>query len=350
VFGGFFDIPGKEKKLRQIEDQIAADPDFWNNPEKSGGVLKEKKALESAIGRVAKVEATIGDLEAALEMAGMGDDASLAEANEFHDWVKAEIKSMEVQSLLGGEMDMSDAIIKINAGAGGTESCDWASMLMRMYIMYAERKGWGVEVYDELAGEEAGIKNATLGITGPYAFGMLKAESGVHRLVRISPYDSNARRHTSFVSVFVSPQIDDTVKIEINPADIRVDTYRASGAGGQYVNRTDSAVRFTHMPTGIVVASQTQRSQHQNRENAMKLLRAALYEREMQSRREAQAAVEATKSDISFGSQIRSYVLHPYQMVNDHRTEFKTVATDKVLNGDLDELINEYLMATRKPQ
>ena len=238
---------------------------------------------------------------------------------------------------------MNAAILTINAGAGGTESCDWASILFRMYLRYAERKGWQADVHDLLPGEEAGIKNATIEITGEFAYGLLKAENGVHRLVRISPFDSNARRHTSFASVFVTPVVDDTIEIEINPADLKVDTYRASGAGGQHVNKTDSAVRITHMPTGLVAASQTQRSQIQNRENAMKLLRSALYERELEKRRAAAQALENTKTDISFGHQIRSYVLHPYKLIKDHRTDYESHSPDDVLDGGLDEFINEFL-------
>jgi peptide chain release factor 2 len=262
--------------------------------------------------------------------------------------LKEQVGLLETQSLLSGEQDMSAAILTINAGAGGTESCDWASMLFRMFLRYAERKGWSVEIHDVLGGETAGIKNATVEVTGDFAYGLLKTESGVHRLVRISPFDSNARRHTSFASVFVAPVIDDTVEIDINPADLRVDTYRASGAGGQHVNKTDSAVRITHIPTGIVAASQTQRSQIQNRENAMKLLRAGLYEREMEKRRAASAAVEAAKSDISFGHQIRSYVLHPYKLVKDHRTDLESHSPDDVLDGKIDEFVNEYLAQAKE--
>jgi peptide chain release factor 2 len=221
--------------------------------------------------------------------------------------------------------------------------------MFRMYLRFAERKGWPTEIYDMLSGEEAGIKNVTFTVSGPYAFGLLKSESGVHRLVRISPFDSNARRHTSFASVFVTPVVDDNIEIDINPSDLRVDTYRASGAGGQHVNKTESAVRITHIPTGVVVASQTQRSQHQNRDNCMKLLRSALYEREMEKRRKAQGELEATKSDISFGSQIRNYVLHPYQLVKDVRTDHETSDSAGVLDGDLEPFINAYLVATRKP-
>lgn len=250
---------------------------------------------------------------------------------------------METQSLLGDPLDKNDAIITINAGAGGTESCDWANMLLRMYQRFGERKGWDIELIDVLDGEEAGIKNATIQISGSYAFGLLKAESGVHRLVRISPFDSAARRHTSFVSVFITAIIDDDIEIEVNPADVRVDTYRASGAGGQHINKTDSAVRMTHNPTGIVVQCQSQRSQHQNRDKAMQMLKSKLYERELEERRKQQAEVEGGKADIGWGSQIRSYVLHPYKMVKDHRTNHEIHNPDAVLDGDIDSFIKEFL-------
>jgi peptide chain release factor 2 len=318
-------------------------PDFWSNPKLSAPLLKEKKSLELALERVRKLEQLEGDLEAAMEFAGAGEAEYLTEANTIYDSLAKDVQALEVQSLLSGETDLNAAILTINAGAGGTESCDWASILMRMYLRYAERKGWQADVHDALAGEEAGIKNATIEITGDFAYGLLKAENGVHRLVRISPFDSNARRHTSFASVFVTPVIDDSIEIEVNPADLRIDTYRSSGAGGQHVNKTDSAVRITHMPSGIVVASQTQRSQIQNRENAMKLLRSALYEREIEKRRAAQQALENTKTDISFGHQIRSYVLHPYKLIKDHRTDFESHTPDSVLDGGLDDFINEYL-------
>lgn len=318
-------------------------PDFWSNPKLSAPVLKEKKSLELAINRVKRLDNLSGDLDTALEFAEAGEAEYLDEARGLYDELSKEVAALEIQSLLSGETDMNGAILSINAGAGGTESCDWASMLYRMYLRYAERKGWQTEVHDLLAGEEAGVKNATIEITGDFAYGLLKAENGVHRLVRISPFDSNARRHTSFASVFVTPVIDDSIEIDINPADLRVDTYRSSGAGGQHVNKTDSAVRITHLPSGIVVASQTQRSQIQNRENAMKLLRSALYERELDKRRAAQQALENTKTDISFGHQIRSYVLHPYKLVKDHRTDLESHTPDAVLDGSLDEFINEYL-------
>lgn len=345
--GGFFDVEGKSNKLKQLEDQVSADPNFWNDPQKSAPILKEKKALETAIERSTRLRSTRDDLEVAIEFAEGGDAEALSEAESLLVKLKAELTELEAQALLSGEVDLNDAVVTINAGAGGTESCDWAQILMRMYLRYAERKGWTSEIYDVLDGEGAGIKNCTFEVRGPYAFGMLKAESGVHRLIRISPFDSNARRHTSFASIYVTPVIDDSINIEINPADLEIGTFRASGAGGQHVNKTESAVRIKHIPTGIVVASQTQRSQHQNRDNAMKLLRGALYEREMEARRKAAGELEATKSDISFGSQIRTYTLHPYQLVKDERTEYKTSQSADVLDGDLDTFIHTYLVANR---
>jgi len=308
--------------------------------------LKEKKGLEIAVATAKKLQTMVDDLNAALELAQSGDEDYHAEAESILTNLRQDLTYLETQSLLGGDLDINPAIVTINAGAGGTESCDWAQMLFRMYLRFAERKGWKTEIYDYLAGETAGIKNVTFEVTGDYAFGQLKTESGVHRLVRISPFDSNARRHTSFASVYVSPVVDDSIEIEINPADLRVDTYRSSGAGGQHVNKTDSAIRITHLPTGVVVACQTQRSQHQNRDQAMKMLRGALYERELEERRKKQEALENSKSDISWGHQIRSYVLHPYKLAKDHRTDFESHDPDEVLDGGLDGFINQYLEAS----
>ncbi|MCX6117195.1 MAG: peptide chain release factor 2 [Proteobacteria bacterium] len=347
---GFFDLERKADRLRDIESQIELTPDFWTNPKVSAPILKEKKALELALNQVKKLEGDEGDLDAAIELAGAGESDYIAEAESLYTELSKHLRVLEVQSLLSGETDMNAAILTINAGAGGTESCDWASILMRMYLRYAERKGWQADVHDILSGEEAGVKNATIEITGDFAYGLLKAENGVHRLVRISPFDSNARRHTSFASVFVAPVVDDTIEIDINPSDLKIDTYRASGAGGQHVNKTDSAVRITHMPSGIVTASQTQRSQVQNKENAMKLLRSALYEREMEKRRAAQTALENTKTDISFGHQIRSYVLHPYKLIKDHRTDYESHSPDEVLDGKLDDFVNEFLAQSKESE
>lgn len=284
---------------------------------------------------------------AACELSEDGEEFA-SEAAGLSSELQAELKELEVQSLLGGELDINPAVVTINAGAGGTESCDWASMLYRMYVRYAERHGYGVDAYDLQAGDEAGIKSCTFEVKGDFAYGLLKAESGVHRLVRISPFDSNARRHTSFVSVYVTPVVDDTIEIEINPADLKIDTYRASGAGGQHVNKTDSAVRITHMPTNIIVACQNQRSQHQNKDAAMKLLKSRLYELEIKKREQKLSALEDAKSDIAWGSQIRSYVLHPYKLVKDHRTDHEDFSPDEILDGHLDEFINEFLIQSKK--
>jgi peptide chain release factor 2 len=347
--GGFFDVAGKERRLDEIEGEIAANPNFWNDPKGSAGLLKEKKAVEQALRQAQQLEAYRNDLTAALELAAEGDGEYRAEAESILTSLNKDLALLEIQSLLGGELDRSSAVVTINAGAGGTESCDWASMLFRMYLRYAERKGWQTEIYDLLDGEEAGIKNVTFEVSGEFAFGLLKAESGVHRLVRISPFDSNARRHTSFVSIFVTAIIDDDIEIEVNPADIKVDTYRASGAGGQHVNKTDSAVRMQHIPTGIIVQCQTQRSQHQNRDQCLKLLKSKLYEMELAARQKKQQAVESEKSDIGWGSQIRSYVLHPYKLVKDHRTDYESHSPDDVLDGDLDSFIKEWLAQKATP-
>jgi peptide chain release factor 2 len=334
-------------RLKELADKVESDPNFWNDPQKSAPILKEKKTLELAMTRSQELKSTFEDLEVALELSETGDESSLLEANELFSKLIKELDSLEVESLLNNEADINDAILTINAGAGGTESCDWAQMLMRMYTRFAEIKGWSVEVYDLLPGEQAGIKNASLSISGAYAFGLLKAETGVHRLVRISPFDANARRHTSFVSVYVTPVVDDNIDITINPADLEIDTFRSSGAGGQHVNKTESAVRIKHIPSGIVVASQTQRSQHQNKDNAMKMLKSALYQRELEQRKKVQGEIEANKTDISFGSQIRSYVLHPYQLVKDHRTDHETSDTGGVLDGKIESFMHSYLVSNR---
>lgn len=348
MFGGFFDVPAKREELIEIQGEIDDRPDFWSNPKVSAPILKKKKLLESSVARAERLQTGRDDLVVALELAQEGDESYAAEAEQILETMEKELHDLELQSLLGEELDSNSAVVTINSGAGGTESCDWASMLFRMYLRYAEKKGWQTEIFDLQDGDEAGIKNATFEVNGEYAFGMLKAESGVHRLVRISPFDSNARRHTSFASVFVSPIVDDDIEVEVNEADLRIDTYRASGAGGQHVNRTDSAVRMTHLPTGIVVQSQTQRSQHQNRDQCMKLLKSRLYELELEKRKEVQRQQEAEKSDIGWGSQIRSYVLHPYKLIKDHRTEFESREPDKVLDGELDPFINEWLVKVRK--
>jgi len=272
------------------------------------------------------------------------DEAALNEATSKLLEIETKVEDLEFKRILGEPEDSSNAIVSINAGAGGTEAQDWADILLRMYLRYAERSGFQTEIVEYQEGDEAGLKGATFLVKGDYAFGYLKAESGVHRLVRISPFDSNKRRHTSFASVFVSPEIDDSIEVDIEEKDLRIDTYRASGAGGQHVNKTDSAIRITHAPTGIVVSCQNERSQRQNKETAMKILRARLYELEREKQREKMDELNSTKKEIGWGSQIRSYVLHPYRMIKDHRTDFETGNVDPVLDGDLAEFIKSYLI------
>jgi peptide chain release factor 2 len=299
--------------------------------------MRERTRLADQVGRVQKLEQERADaLEYAEMAAAEGDEASLDDVSHQLALLKDLAARAELEALLSGEADANDCFMEINAGAGGTESNDWANMLLRMYTRWAQAHGMTVEFVEETVGEQAGIKSATIRILGPNAYGWLKTEAGIHRLVRISPYDSSARRHTSFASVWVYPVVDDKIEIEINPSDVRVDTYRSSGAGGQHVNKTDSAVRLTHIPSGIAVACQNQRSQHQNREQAWKMLRARLYEAELQRREAVAAEVEAGKADIGWGHQIRSYVLQPYQMVKDLRTNVETSDTDGVLDGALD--------------
>ena len=277
------------------------------------------------------------------ELAADGDAEAIGECTKKLDEIQAELERLELQRKLGGEHDAGNAILTLHPGAGGTEAQDWAEMLLRMYLRWAERHGFKTALVDLQPGEGAGIKNATITVEGAYAYGYLRAEAGIHRLVRISPFDANARRHTSFASVFIYPEITEEVEVEINEADLRVDTYRSSGAGGQHVNKTDSAVRLTHLPTGIVVACQNERSQHKNKSMAMKILRARLYELEKEKQREKMAELNKTKKDIAWGSQIRSYVLHPYRLVKDHRTGIEVGNADGVLDGDLDRFIEAYL-------
>ena len=306
--------------------------------------MRDRTKLQGQIDAVRNMESALADAVGFAEMADEeGDEDSLAQARADLAALKQQAVRAELEALLSGEADGNDAYVEINSGAGGTESQDWALMLMRMYTRWANAHGMTVDVIEETDGETAGIKSATLQVKGVNAYGWLKTEAGVHRLVRISPYDSSARRHTSFASVWVFPVVDDTIEIEINPADVRTDTYRASGSGGQHVNKTDSAVRLTHIPTGVVVACQSERSQHQNRDRAWKMLRARLYELELQKREAAQQAIEDQKTDIGWGHQIRSYVLQPYQMVKDLRTEVETSDTQGVLNGDLDQFMGASL-------
>jgi peptide chain release factor 2 len=303
-------------------------------------MMREKTRLGAQVEAVRKLERELSDtLEFAALAQEEADDASLDDAAAQLEALRTIADRSELEALLSGEADGNDAFLEVNSGAGGTESADWAAMLLRMYVRWAGAHGMDVEVIEETSGEQAGIKSATVKISGSNAYGWLKTEAGVHRLVRISPFDANAKRHTSFASVWVYPVVDDRIEIEINPADVRTDTYRSSGAGGQHINKTDSAVRLTHIPTGIAVACQNQRSQHQNREQAWKMLRARLYEVELQKREAAAKAIEDAKTDIGWGHQIRSYVLQPYQMVKDLRTEVETSDTSGVLDGDLDRFM-----------
>jgi peptide chain release factor 2 len=313
-------------------------------------LLKEKAQLEQAVATWKKQAQALEDARVMLELADEADDAGArAEAAAATKSSASGVQAMEFARMLAGPHDRASAIVTINAGAGGTESCDWASMLLRMLSRYAERKGFEVELTDLQAGDEAGVKSADFIARGDYAYGFLKAEAGVHRLVRISPYDAAARRHTSFASVFVTPEIEDDIQIEINEADLRIDVFRASGAGGQKVNKTSSAVRVTHFPSGLVVSCQNERSQSRNKDLAMKILKSRLYELEERKRDAQRDVVEAGKKEIGFGSQIRSYVLAPYRMVKDHRTGVEKGNVDAVLDGDLDEFVTAHLMGVRNP-
>lgn len=328
---------------------LTADANLWDNPQNAQKLMSERNILAASLSDVTDLENQIVDARDMVELAeAEGDEALLAEAEVAFMNLEEAVSKAELESLLSGEADKNDAFLEIHSGAGGTESQDWASMLRRMYMRWGEKRGFKVTLLEEGIGEEAGIKSSTLKFSGHNAYGWLKHESGVHRLVRISPFDSNARRHTSFSSVWVYPVVDDTIHIDINPADVRIDVYRASGAGGQHVNRTESAVRITHIPTGIVAQSQTGRSQHQNKEEAWNMLRARLYELELKKREEAQGAVELSKGDNGWGNQIRSYVLQPYQMVKDLRTGYETSDTAGVLDGDLDGFMKASLAGLNK--
>ncbi len=324
----------------------AEDPSLWDDPQAAQKVMRERNKLDASISAYTQLEREMTESVELIDMAeGEGDDAIVAEAEDALRDLHKRAQAAEIETLLSGEADGNDAYLEVHAGAGGTESQDWASMLARMYTRWAEQHGYKVELMEESPGEEAGLKSATIKVKGENAYGWLKTESGVHRLVRISPFDSNARRHTSFASVWAYPEVDDTIEIEILDKDLKVDTYRASGAGGQHVNTTDSAVRITHQPTGIVVQCQNERSQHKNRATAMTMLKARLYEAELQ-KREAEANAEAAaKTDIGWGHQIRSYVLQPYQMVKDLRTGVESMTPGDVLDGDLDAFMAAALAA-----
>jgi peptide chain release factor 2 len=343
--GVFFDAPERRRELDAIEKQIAQ-PDFWQDPEASQKILPNRRRLEETLEADGRLERMLSDIAAYFELAregeSVGDDlrAELAA-------LRAEVDRLETATLLGGEHDRLNAIVTIHPGAGGTESQDWAEMLLRMYRRWTEHHNFKFTLLEFQAGEEAGLKSATFTVTGDYAYGLLSSEIGVHRLVRISPFDAAARRHTSFASVFVSPEIDETITIELKPDELRIETYRSTGAGGQHVNTTDSAVRITHIPTNTVAQCQNERSQHRNKDMAMKVLRSKLYELELLKRREASQKLEDAKMEIGFGSQIRSYVLHPYRMVKDTRTKAEVGDAERVLDGDIDPFIKAYLLSRR---
>ncbi|MCP1335685.1 peptide chain release factor 2 [Futiania mangrovi] len=337
-----------DRALDRLEELNARveDPSLWNDPTQAQEIMRERQRLDAAIGACKRIEAELDDQIGLIELGEEeGDQSIVSDAENMLRSLKDDARRRELEALLSGEADANDCYLEVHAGAGGTESQDWASMLLRMYTRWSEQHGYKVELIEETDGEEAGIKSATIQVKGDNAYGWLKTESGVHRLVRISPYDSQARRHTSFASVWVYPVIDDRIEIEVQDKDVRIDTYRASGAGGQHVNRTDSAVRITHIPTGIVVQCQNDRSQHKNRERAWEMLRARLYERELQIREEAAQAVEDTKTEIGWGHQIRSYVLQPYQMVKDLRTGVESTSPSDVLDGKLDPFMAAALAA-----
>ena len=343
-FGGIFDIEAQQERLEEVNLELE-NPELWNDPERATKISKEKSQLDNVIGVITALDDKLEDAKAMIDLAVEADDATLlADVQAELDEAEAKVADLEFKRMFSGEMDGNNCYVDIQSGSGGTEAQDWAEMLLRMYLRWCESHGFKADIMELSAGGVAGIKSASIHVKGDYAFGWLRTEIGVHRLVRKSPFDSNNGRHTSFAAVFVSPEIDDNIEIDINPADLRIDTYRSSGAGGQHVNTTDSAVRITHQPTGIVVACQNERSQHANKDTAMKMLRAKLYEREMMQRMEKQQALEETKSDIGWGSQIRSYVLDDSR-IKDLRTGVETSNTQAVLDGDLDKFIEASLKA-----
>ena len=343
--GSIFDPARIRRELSEIETKLA-DPAMWTNSGANQPLMRDRKRLEALVADDVELVRRTDDIEAYFELAREGEDV-LADLERDIKALATFAEELEARTMLSGEADPLNAIVTVHPGAGGTESQDWAEMLLRMYLRWAEQQGFKTEMNDYQDGEEAGIKSATFTITGEYAFGLLAGESGVHRLVRISPFDSAKRRHTSFASVYVSPEIDETIHVDLKLEDLRIDTYRSGGKGGQHVNTTDSAVRMTHLPTGIVVQCQNERSQHKNRERAMSMLRSKLYEFEMEKKRAATKKIEDSKLDNDFGSQIRSYVLQPYRMIKDHRTKTEVGDVDRVLDGDLQPFIRAYLLARR---
>jgi peptide chain release factor 2 len=341
-----FEISEKKRKMKELDKRISS-PDFWNDANEAKKVTKQRKTIESVLNLWIHLEKKIEDCHVLVELATEEEDDNKELELELQitvEELERDVKELEFKKMLGEENDFNNAIVSINAGAGGTEAQDWANMLLRMYLRWAERKGFKTDIIDILEGEEAGIKNVTFTVNGDYAHGYLKAEGGIHRLVRISPFDAGARRHTSFASVFVYPDIEDDIEISIDEKDLRIDTYRSSGAGGQHVNKTDSAVRITHIPTNIVVQCQNERSQHMNRATAMKILKARLYEQEILEREKEVEKIHASKKQIAWGNQIRSYILQPYRMVKDHRTGLEAGNVENVLDGEINEFIEAYLM------
>lgn len=339
--GGFFDLPELIENIRAAEERMSA-PDFWNDQDAANKIIRELKAHKAVVEPLNKAERLAADARELLDMSE-GDEGMEQQIALDGDELKKLVDTLEIQVLLSGQYDHCNALLSLNSGAGGTESCDWTSILFRMYMRWAENKGYKAEVYDVLDGEEAGIKNVSIRIEGEKAYGYLKAEKGVHRLVRISPFDSNKRRHTSFASVDVIPEVDDTVEVEINPDDLKIDVFRSSGPGGQSVNTADSAVRITHMPTGVITQSQVERSQLQNKMRCMRVLKAKLFELKQKERENTLSAESGQKQKIEWGSQIRSYVMQPYQMVKDHRTDVETGNVQKVMDGDIDMFIEAVL-------
>ncbi len=336
------DLDRLREELRGLDETMSSQG-FWDDQERAKKVIQRRKWLEETINSVEELEKALKDVEELSEITPEEDTDTWAMLEEEMENLERKLSSLELKTYLSGEMDSKNAYLTIQAGAGGTEACDWADMLLRMYRRWAERKGYDVEVVDITPDDVAGIKSVTLLIKGPYAYGYLKGEQGVHRLVRISPFDSNARRHTSFAAVSVMPQIDEDINVDIKDEDLKVETFRASGAGGQYVNKTDTAVRITHIPTGIVVSCQQERSQFQNRRKALELLKAKLYQLEQQKLMEKKKQYEGEKTDIGWGHQIRSYVFHPYRLIKDLRTGYETGTVDAVMDGDIDEFIENYL-------
>lgn len=343
ICGGIFDLASKEARVKELE-QVMSEPEFWDDNEKAQKTIGECNELREWTVPYNDIKTRFSDIRDLMPDAyEAGDEALIQEMITGLDLIEKELSDMEIRKMLSGELDNKNCYLSINSGAGGTEACDWALMLSRMYQRWATKRGWKVEIIDSVDGDVAGIKSITMKFNGPFAYGYAKAEKGVHRLVRISPFDSNAKRHTSFASVEVTPEISDDIQVEIKPDDIRVDTYRASGAGGQHVQKTDSAVRVTHIPTGIMITCQNERSQTQNKETCFKLLRSKLYELELNERKEKLKEISGEKKEIAWGSQIRNYVFQPYTLVKDTRTKVEMGNIDAVMDGEIDIFVNAYL-------